>query len=487
MSLGPLVAGLFAGTDAVSVVGRLNKPLQLEKPPPPPPTARKYRHLVNSTGNNGITRDRKHSGVTSKLAAIHDAVTLNVKSRKRRRAESEARAMAMKETSASLIEKEKKVTEEIDQNKKKQELDEQQQQSKHRRIAANTLPTTSSFSSIVKSSGSTAPAQGSLLALAQALVGGAIRPQATLPVSNNPSKQVVSKETTTSKPTESKQQTSSLSSSAFVSSSALKLSDETCQSLPTSSKSNAETPHGGERMRKLRRDIHGWNIVSPGNSQPFHEAYSQWWTNAYAETVKASVSSGSQPSKVSGGGGNVSLADINAAIKERKREEEMKKKGLSLDVNQKAKQVKLENKAIAVPTSLTSAALVRAVHLTLIKSLNMKGAWAEVTRCKEHVPLQMPLSSVTSSVLANTADNDLQQSLNNHFSGFITWIGSDYFTIVSPFPQSLRRITLRKKGTMLCIRWPSFALKKGEKFVPNPPGPIETLIECKAEDLSPSE
>ena len=444
--------------------------------------------MVNSTGNSGITRDRKHSGVTSKLAAIHDAVTLNVKSRKRRRAESEARAIAMKETSASLIEKEKKVTEEIEHNKKKQELDEQQQQSKHRRIAANTSPTTSSFSSIVKSSGSTAPAQGSLLALAQALVGGAIRPQATLPVSNNPSKQVVLKETSNTKHTESKQQTSSLSSSsAFISSSALTLSDETRQSLPTSSKSNAETPHGAERMRKLRRDVHGWNILSPGNSQPFHEAYSQWWTNVYAETVKASVSSGSQPSKVSGGGGNVSLADINAAIKERKREEEMKKKGLSQDVNQKAKQVKLENKAIAVPTSLTSAALVKAFNLALIKSLNMTGAWVEVTRCKEQVPLQMPLTSVTSSVLAITADNDLQQSLNNHFSGFITWIGSDYFTIVSPFPQSLRRITLRKKGTMLCIRWPSFALKKGEKFVPNPPGPIETLIECKAEDLSPSE
>lgn len=513
-SLGPLVAGLFAGTDAVSVVGRLNKPLQLDKPPPPPPTSRQYRHLV-SGGRHGSAGDKKHADVTSRLAAIHNAATLHVKSRKRRRAEVEANAIAIEtETFVSSAARDKivKEAEEKAEKERKQKLDEQlslQQRRHHHHPTPHT--TLFSASAIGKSSSSsvTTPAQGSLLALAQALVGGAVRPQATLAAahSNEGRQQQVVKEISISASTLIRD-----ASKQFITSSTI----STVNSLETappplpvqSSVYNSKPPHGGERMRKLRRDIHGWRVAEPGNSLSLHEAYSQWWTAVYAETVKVSVSSGSQPtSKVSGGGGGggssaVSLADINAALKERKKEEEMKRKGISLAANQKLKPVKPESKASILPTSLASAALSRAVNLSLVKSVRMRGAWVEVTRCQEQLPLRsLPpqtsttllsakVSSSSSSIGVN--DSEVQSSStsphhSHHFSGFITWIGSEYFTICSPLPHSLRRVTLKKKGTMLCVRWPSFALKKGERFVTDPPGPIETLVECSATDLLPSD
>jgi len=455
---------------------------------------------VVSGNRHGSAGDNKHAGVTSRLAAIHNAATLHVKSRKRRRAEVEANAIAIEtETFVSSAAHDKivKEAEEKTEKEKKQKLLSMQH---------HPTPHTSLFSAsaIGKSSSSsvTTPAQGSLLALAQALVGGAVRPQAPIAAahSNAGKQHQVVKEISVSASTLIDASKQSITSSSTIS---------TVNSLPAqSSADNAKPPHGGERMRKLRRDVHGWRVAEPGNSLALHEAYSHWWTAVYAETVKVSVSSGSQPtSKVSGGGGGgggggaVSLADINAALKERKKEEEMKKKGLSLAANQKLKPVKPESKASVLPTSLASAALIRAVNLSLVKSVQMKGAWVEVTRCREQLPLPS-LPPQTTSTLASAKESSSSSSIrvndsevqslslphqSHHFSGFITWIGSEYLTICSPFPHSLRRVTLKKKGTMLCVRWPTFALKKGERFVTDPPGPIETVVECYATDLLPSD
>jgi hypothetical protein len=248
---------------------------------------------------------------------------------------------------------------------------------------------------------------------------------------------------------------------------------------------------GGERMRKLRRHVHGWRIETPGNYTFLYEAYTQWWKETYSMTVKASVSSGSQPGKyVPGGSGStVSLADINAAIKELKKEEELKKKNLAAINREEGKQSgkknikqieKESNKANILPVSLAPAALARAINLTLVKNVQMKGAWVEITRSS----VQLPQMQASSSLGNN---DDILKNKAVHFSGFITWIGAEYFTLCFPMPHQLRRVTLKKKGTMLCIRWPSFSLKKGETSVPDPPGVIETVIECFAEDLSPSD
>jgi hypothetical protein len=377
--------------------------------------------------------------------------------------------------------------------------------------------------SLSRTSGSSGPvAQGSLLAFAQALVGGAMRSQTPIvdSIKSTSNKHVFTKgfldmkkgsgssgsgsgdkstiisSFSTMKPTNS-QTTISPSVIPSITLPCVDLNESSSISVLSNQSVPSKEPavqkivkkKGGERMRKLRRHVHGWRIETPGNYTFLYETYTQWWKETYSMTVKASVSSGSQPGKyVPGGSGStVSLADINAAIKERKKEEEEEQKKKSAtneekDVDKKQsgkkniKQIEKEsNKANILPVSLAPAALALAINLTLVKNVQMKGAWVEITRSSVQLP-QMQATSI--DILKNKAV---------HFSGFITWIGAEYFTLCFPMPHQLRRVTLKKKGTMLCIRWPSFSLKKGETSVPDPPGVIETVIECFAEDLSPSD